>query len=118
MFTIFSLMTQWCRPTIPLKKCKTYELICFLGEIFFVQHSNINYRQCLQYGDDAQVDEDDFENRIKQLRLRIMKLMHPNGEVEYPARSCKDLFKDYPILPDGTYISVYILLSLVSKTLK
>lgn len=33
----------------------------------------------------------------------MMKLMHPNGEADYPARSCKDLFKDYPILPDGYY---------------
>ena len=56
---------------------------------------------CLQYGDDAEIDEDDYEARIRQLRVRIMKLMLPNGEPEYPARSCKDLFKCYPIFPSG-----------------
>ncbi|XP_033625444.1 uncharacterized protein LOC117288629 isoform X2 [Asterias rubens] len=55
------------------------------------------------YGDDAEVDEDDFESRIKQLRVRMMKLMHPNGEADYPARSCKDLFKNYPVFPSGYY---------------
>ena len=68
------------------------------------QHVSPTPSTCLflQYGDDAEVDEDDFESRIKQLRVRMMKLMHPNGEADYPARSCKDLFKNYPVLPDGT----------------
>ncbi|XP_038058585.1 collagen alpha-2(I) chain-like [Patiria miniata] len=55
------------------------------------------------YGDDATIAEDDYEARIIQLRNRIERLLLPNGEPEYPARSCKDLFKCHPILPSGYY---------------
>ncbi|XP_022088423.1 uncharacterized protein LOC110978061 isoform X2 [Acanthaster planci] len=55
------------------------------------------------YGDDATIDEDDYEARIIQLRNRIERLLLPNGEPEYPARSCKDLFRCHPILPSGYY---------------
>ncbi|XP_022088425.1 uncharacterized protein LOC110978062 isoform X2 [Acanthaster planci] len=55
------------------------------------------------YGDDATIEEDDYEARIIQLRNRIERLLLPNGEPEYPARSCKDLFRCHPILPSGYY---------------
>lgn len=51
-------------------------------------------------------------NAYKKLKTSFEKFKKPNGEKDYPAKTCKDLYAAYPDLESGTKKFSFIIIIL------